>query len=334
MIKIIEKAKNEHILTKEEIVGLLKEVDSSLLLKAADDVRKKYVGDEIHLRALIEFSNICRSDCFYCGLRASNNKISRYRFTKDDILLCVASAVELGFKTVVLQSGEDLYFSADYLAEIISEIKKFDIAVTLGIGERTTNEYKKLKEAGADRFLLRIETTDKQLYEKLHPNMSYENRLRCLYDLKKLGFETGTGCLVGLPHQPLDSLADDILFFKELDADMVGIGPLIVHPDTPLKNCANGSFELSLKVMAITRLLLPDINIPATTAMETLHSNGRMIALQSGANVIMPNFTLASCQKKYEIYPNKNNESDLKQIYSKITSIGRTISTTKGFRLN
>ena len=220
---------------------------------------------------------------------------------------------------------------------LTKEIKKNDTAVTLSIGERSYQEYKILKDAGADRFLLRIETTDKELYRKLHPNMSFENRIRCLKDLKELGYETGTGCLVGLPDQTTNSLADDILFFKELDADMVGLGPLIPHKDTPLKDVKAEGFWLSLKVLAITRLLLPDINIPATTAMETLNPNGRMIALQSGANVVMPNITDPQYRQKYELYPGKAgiNEANAirgSQFEKQINSIGRTIGTNKGFR--
>lgn len=230
-----------------------------------------------------------------------------------------------------MQSGEDLTFRAEYLAEIISEIKKLNVAITLSIGERSYEEYKILKEAGADRFLLRIETTDKDLYQNMHPNADYENRKRCLYDLKKLGYETGTGCLVGLPGQTIETLADDILFFKDLDADMIGIGPLIPHPQTPLKDFTHGNFMLALKVMALTRLLLPDINIPATTAMETLNPKGRIIALQSGANVVMPNVTAEDVRSKYEIYPNKVGVN-YDELSENLKKIGRTVSKGMGFR--
>ncbi len=332
MNKIIEKAKFEHILSKDEIVQLLQ--DESInqeLFKAADSLRKEFVGDEVHLRALIEFSNFCHCNCLYCGIRAENLCVDRYRLSSDQIIQLARQAYDFGYKTVVLQSGEDLAYKVDEMAQIISEIKKLDLALTLSIGERNFEDYKILKEAGADRFLLRIETTDKDLYMKMHPNADFENRKICLFNLKKLGYETGTGCLIGLPGQSLESLADDILFFKELDADMIGIGPLIPHPQTPLKNAENGSFELALKVMAITRLLLPDINIPATTAMETLNPNGRIMALQSGANVIMPNITAEDIRCKYEIYPNKANVN-YKQLEAKLKQIGRQISSTKGYR--
>lgn len=332
MRKLVEKARIQHSLTKDEIVLLLNSDEiNDELFRAADEVRSEFVGNDVHLRALIEFSNYCRCNCKYCGIRSENSHIERYRLNKDKILEIAKGAVDFGYKTIVMQSGEDLTFNAEYLAEIISEIKKLNVAITLSIGERSYEEYKILKEAGADRFLLRIETTDKDLYQNMHPNADFENRKRCLYDLKKLGYETGTGCLVGLPGQTIETLADDILFFKNLDADMIGIGPLIPHPNTPLKNAEKGSFELALKVMALTRLLLPDINIPATTAMETLNPNGRMIALQSGANVVMPNVTCEDARGKYEIYPNKIGVN-YDEMAEKLSKIGRSISLNKGFR--
>lgn len=325
------------ISSKQDIIDILK--DNSInkeLFSYADKIRQQYVGDEVHLRGLIEFSNICKRTCKYCGLRCENRVLERYRIEPDDIILFAKKAVEMGYKTIVLQSGEDEYYSTDKMRKIISEIKKLDVALTLGVGEKSFEEYKAYKDAGADRYLLRIETTDKELYKQMHPNMSFENRVRCLEDLKTLGYEVGSGCLVGLPNQTIESLADDILFFKEIEADMIGVGPFISHPDTPLKDSDNGHFDLSLKVMAIVRILLKDINIPATTAMETLNPNGRIIALQSGANVVMPNVTTTEYRKKYEIYPNKicineNPEQCFGCISAKIKSIGRTISTEYGF---
>ncbi len=337
MLKIIEKAKIEHNLTKSEIIVLLSDNSiNDILYKAADSVRKEFVGDEVHLRGLIEFSNICKCSCKYCGLRKDNSKLERYRLSKEEIINFAKKASKYGYKTVVLQSGEDAYFSAEIIENIIKEIKKFDLAVTLSMGEKSFQEYKIYKNAGADRYLIRIETTDKNLYEQMHPNMSFENRLRCLDDLKKLNYEVGSGCLVGLPNQSIDSLADDILFFKKIDADMIGIGPFIPNPNTPLSEARGGSFELALKVMSITRLLMPTINIPATTAMETLNPNGRIIALQSGANVVMPNVTEGDYRRKYEIYPGKICVGDTPNqcwncIGAKIESIGRTISNNYGF---
>lgn len=324
-------------LNKNKIIEILNdESKNEWLFNLADKIRHENVGDQIHLRGLIEFSNICKCGCEYCGLRSFNKNIDRYRILKDEILKYAKSAVEMGYRTIVLQSGEDEFYTTEKMVEIIKAIKELDVALTLSIGERSFDDYKEFKKAGADRYLIRIETTDRNLYAKLHPNMSFDNRLRCLDNLKTLGYEVGTGCLVGLPNQSIDSLADDILFFKEIGADMVGVGPFIPHPDTPLKDAKNGDFYLALKVMALTRLLLNDINIPATTAMETLNPNGRILALQSGANVVMPNVTIAKYRKKYEIYPNKicvNENSDKCRncIEGKIKSIGRTISKDYGF---
>ena len=324
--------------TKKEIVDILKDdSQNEWLFSLADKVRRENVGDEVHLRGLIEFSNICHCFCKYCGLRCENKELDRYRILPDDIVKYAQKAVEMDYKTIVLQSGEDVFYSKEILCDIIKRIKEFDVALTLSIGERSFEDYKAFRDCGADRYLIRIETTDKDLYKKMHPNMDFDNRLRCLNDLKKLGYEVGTGCLVGLPEQTIESLADDILFFKEINADMVGIGPFIAHPHTPLKDMPNGDFTLALKVMALTRILLKNINIPATTAMETLNPNGRIIALQSGANVVMPNVTTTEYRAKYEIYPNKicineNPSQCFNCIGGKIRSIGRTISTDYGFR--
>jgi len=324
-------------LTKSEIIEILKDdLQNEQLFSEADKIRKKFVGDEVHLRGLIEFSNICKRTCKYCGLRAENKSISRYRITEDDIVFYAQKAAELGYKTIVLQSGEDEFYSRDIICNIIKKIKELNVALTLSIGERSFDDFKAFKDSGADRYLIRIETTDKELYKKMHPHMDFANRIKCLEYIKELGYEVGTGCLVGLPYQTIESLANDILFFKEINADMVGIGPFISHPDTPLNNAENGSFIQAVKVMAITRIMLPDINIPATTAMETLNPNGRIIALQSGANVVMPNVTSTEYRAKYEIYPNKIciNENPVQCrncIENKIKSIGRTIASDYGF---
>ena len=318
-------------LSKREIVDILKS-ESNEIFQTADEIRRQYVGDGIHLRGLIEFSNICKRNCLYCGLQCSNRSAERYRLSKNDILTLVQGGISQGYKTIVLQSGEDEFYSTNLLCDIISRIKDFGAAVTLSIGEKTFAEYKAYKEAGADRFLLRSETTDKDLYQKMHPRADFENRKRCLCDLKKLGYETGTGCLVGLPGQTMESLADDILFFKSLDADMVGIGPFIPHPQTPLAHEKNGDLDLAVKVMALTRVLLPDINIPATTAMESLRPDGRLLALQSGANVVMPNLTDELHKKMYEIYPNKAGTSRF-ELEEKLSEINRFIVNDNcGFR--
>lgn len=325
--------------SRNDIIEILKDdSNNDWLFSLADKTREEYVGDEVHLRGLIEFSNICKCQCKYCGLRCEDKFIDRYRISKENIISYAEHAVNMGYKTIVLQSGEDEYYNTDLMCEIIEGIKKLGVALTLSIGEKTYEEYKAFKEAGADRYLIRIETTDKTLYNQMHPNMDFDNRVRCLENLGRLGYEVGTGCLVGLPNQTIESLADDILFFKEINADMVGIGPFIPHPHTPLKDSVTGSFTLALKVMALTRILLKDINIPATTAMETLNPNGRIIALQSGANVVMPNVTTTEYRAKYEIYPNKiciNENPDKCKgcISAKIQSIGRSVSTSFGFRV-
>lgn len=327
-------------LTREKIIDILKDdSQNEHLFSLADKTRKEYVGDEVHLRGLIEFSNICKRTCKYCGLRCENKGLERYRISPEDIVLYAKKAVDLGYKTIVLQSGEDEFYSRDIMCGIIKEIKSLDVALTLSIGEKSYEDYEAYRKAGADRYLLRIETTDRELYSQMHPNMDFDNRMRCLNDIKSLGYEVGTGCLVGLPNQTVESLADDILFFKKLGADMVGIGPFISHPQTPLSDAPNGNFTLALKVMALVRILLKNINIPATTAMETLNPNGRIIALQSGANVVMPNVTTTEYRAKYEIYPGKiciNEEPSQCRgcIEGKIKSIGRFVSESQGFRKN
>lgn len=323
-------------LSKNEIVRLLAdEQNEPALLKRADRIRKKYVGDAIHLRGLIEFSNICRNNCLYCGIRRGNGKVARYRMEEDELIETARRAAALGFKTVVMQSGEDMYYTQEKMCRIIEAIKKFDVAVTLSIGERSYGDYKAFREAGADRYLMRIETTDKDLYHRLDPGMSWQHRYECLLMIKELGYELGSGIMVGLPGQSLESIAADLMFLRRLGVDMAGIGPFIPHPETPLAGEPGGSLHLALRTMAIMRLLLPDINIPATTAMESLHPDGRMMALQGGANVVMPNVTEGEYRKLYELYPGKICVNDTPVhcrscISRKILSIGRTIGTGYG----
>lgn len=338
VLDIIKKAESTHSLTKEEIVELLtcNECDQELFM-AADRVRSQFVGDQVHLRGLIEFSNICQQNCCYCGLRRDNAKVKRYKLLPNVIIELAKKAKDYDYKTVVLQSGESQSYTVAEMEHIIRSIKELGLAITLSLGEKSKEEYQKYREAGADRYLLRIETTDEKVYENLHPGMSLTNRMRCLVDLKNLGYEVGTGCLVGLPNQTMESLAGDVLFFKSLDADMIGLGPFIPNEDTPLAQEAGGTFTLSIKVMAITRLLLPDANIPATTAMETLNKNGRMIALQSGANVVMPNVTEGEYRELYMLYPGKICVNDTPKhcrgcITGKIQGIGRQVSTEYGYR--
>lgn len=335
---LIKKAETMHTLSKEEIVALFNDTQQEEeFFAAADRVRRTYVGDEVHLRGLIEFSNICKQNCLYCGLRRDNKNIKRYRLEPDVIVDFAVKAKSYGYRTVVLQSGEDEWFDVATMTYIIKQIKELDLAITLSVGEKPREVYQAYREAGADRYLLRIETTDKELYKKLDPGMDWDNRARCLNDLKELGFELGSGSMVGLPGQTVESLADDILFFKEIDADMIGIGPFIPNPDTPLAAESGGTFALSTKVMAMTRLLLPDINIPATTAMESLHPQGRVLALQRGANVVMPNVTEGEYRQLYLLYPGKICINDTPAhcrvcITGKIQGIGRRISETHGYR--
>ncbi len=338
MHPLIEKALTNHHLEKNELVELLYNDNTNQeLFAAADETRRQYVGDGVHLRGLIEFSNFCRNNCCYCGLRRDNKNIERYRIDEDTIfMLAEHAARNLGLKTVVLQSGEDMYFDREKLCSVIRRIKTLGVALTLSIGEKSLEDYQAYKKAGADRFLLRIETTDKQLYLDNDPGMSFENRVECIKNLGRAGLEIGTGVLVGLPGQTIDSYADDILFFKEVNADMIGIGPFIPHPDTPLKDAAGGTLDMALKVMALTRLLLPDINIPATTAMETLTPNGQAKALKAGANVIMPNITLTQYRRHYELYPGKSTtgytpDESLKAVKDKISALGRFVAEGPGF---
>lgn len=324
------------MLDKPEILHLLAdEENQNKLFARANAVRHDFVGDEIHLRALIEFSNICRNNCLYCGIRKDNKLLKRYRMTPDQIVETAKRAVDMGFQTVVLQSGEDMWFNAQRLSAIISEIKKLNVVVTLSIGERSFEEYEAFREAGADRYLMRIETTDQDLYHRLDPGMNWQQRYECLLMIKELGYEVGSGIMVGLPNQTLESIADDLLFLKALPVDMAGIGPFIPHPDTPLAKEKGGTLSLALRTMAIMRLLLPDINIPATTAMETLAPDGRVLALQAGANVVMPNVNTAEYKKLYMLYPNKicvheDPTHCLGCLGLKIQSIGRKIGQGKG----
>ena len=287
---------------KREIVRLLSnKANQQELFRRADAVRKENVGDEVHLRGLIEFSNICRNNCLYCGIRRGNTHVCRYRMDEAELVETAHKAADMGFKTIVMQSGEDMYYTKDRLCRIIAAIKKFDVAITLSIGERTYTEYKAFREAGADRYLMRIETTNKELYHRLDPQMSWQH----------------------------------LLFLRDLPVDMAGIGPFIPHPQTPLAHEKGGTLDLALRTMAVMRLLLPDINIPATTAMESLHPNGRIMALQAGANVVMPNVTEGEYRRLYELYPGKICVNDTPVhcrscIGLKIMSIGRTVGTGYG----
>lgn len=275
------------------------------IFKIADEIRKKYVGMEVHLRAIIEFSNICTQNCLYCGLRAENINLKRYRMTIDEIIERAKLIANLGIKTIVLQSGEDPYYTTEIISHIITEIKKFDVAITLSIGNRDFKEYRIWKELGADRYLMRHETASPDLYERLHPGDSFENRKAHLYELKYLGYEIGAGFMVGLPDQTVYDLASDLAFLKEIDADMIGIGPFIPNSDTPLKNAKGGDLQTTLMMIALTRIVLPTANIPATTALGSINPLGRQYCLKYGGNVIMPNLTPNPYRPNYSLYPGK-----------------------------
>ena len=324
--RLIEKAENEHSLCEEDLAELLtSSAAEEPLAAAADRVRRKYVGDGVHLRGLIEFTNICRRSCFYCGLRRENERAERYRLRPQEIVRLAQNARGYGYRTVVLQGGEDGYWHVERPAPILREIRALGLVITLS------------KEAGASRFLLRIETTDRELYERLDPGMSWEVRRACLDSLRALGYEVGTGSLVGLPGQSVESLARDILFFQEIDADMVGIGPFIPNGDTPLGEAAAGDIHLTRRMVSLLRLLLPEANIPATTAMETLERGARSLILRSGANVVMPNVTEGDFRRKYALYPGKACVKDTPEhcracLGAQLSVIGRFVAEDAGFR--
>ncbi len=287
------------------------EYDESInqdLIKVADAVRREYYGDKVYLRGLIEFTNYCKNDCYYCGIRCGNRKANRYRLSKEEILMACKEGYELGYRTFVLQGGEDGYYTDEIICDIVSSIrsKYEDCAITLSIGERSKSSYKAYFDAGANRYLLRHETADKAHYEKLHPDvMSLDNRKRCLYDLKEIGYQVGSGFMVGSPYQTTECLVEDIRFLQDLEPDMIGIGPFISHKDTPFKDCENGSARLTLRMISILRLLFPYVLLPSTTALGTISPTGRELGLQAGANVVMPNLTPVRYRQQYELYDNK-----------------------------
>ncbi len=337
--KLLLKAEIGKDLTREDIISLLRAPASHSvdIFAVADRVRRQQMGDEIFLRGIIEFSNYCERNCLYCGLRKSNDKLSRYRMSEDEIIATAKQIKKTGVPTVVLQSGEDSFYSQDIVCRMIERIRKeTDLIITLSIGERDLDDYKAFQQAGANRYLLKHETASLELYKYLRPGCKWDNRMQCLRRLKQLGFETGTGNMVGLPGQTPEILADDLLVMKLLDADMLGIGPFIAHPDTPLAGIGNDDLELTLRVLAVARLLTRNTNIPATTALATLHPQGRILALQSGANVVMPDFTPDIYKSRYDIYPGRKDVGPAVDIISRLEkdfqSIGRTLQYSVGSR--
>lgn len=278
------------------------------LFSAADEIRRSVYGTDVFLRGLIEFTSYCKNNCYYCGLRRDNRNTERYRLSERDILRCCKEGYSLGYRTFVLQGGEDMYFTDDMICSIVYRIKCEypDCAVTLSIGERSKQSYRAFFDAGADRYLLRHETADPCHYRKLHPpEMSLQNRKACLFALKEIGYQVGSGFMVGSPFQTADELICDLRFLQELDPDMIGIGTFITHKDTPFAAMENGSLELALRLIAVMRLLFPHALIPATTALGTIHPQGREMALKAGANVVMPNLSPVSVREKYSLYDNK-----------------------------
>jgi len=325
----------------EDLVVLLQAEgkEEELLYLTADQVRERQVGDEIHLRGIIEFSNHCRNDCKYCGLRRGNGLLPRYRLSTEMVLEAAKRAEEMGLRTIVLQSGEDVSYSAEQIAEMIEEIKRrADVAITLSVGERCKEEYRTMKEAGADRFLLKFETSDPNLFSSLRPRTRLQDRLNCLEWLRETGFQVGSGNIVGLPGQDLKVLADDILLLRDLEVEMAGIGPFVPHPHTPLGGHPAGSVGTTLKVLAVARLVAPEAHLPATTALATLSAKAQERALRSGANVIMPSLTPKGYREYYQIYPGKIHlgaepEAVKQAIVSMAHSLGRKVSADYGHSL-
>lgn len=328
-------------LDREEIIELLN-IDEpeamSRLFRRADEVRQARVGPEIFLRGIIEFSNYCDRSCLYCGLRRENRLLPRYRMEKEEILAAAREIKRHRIPTLVLQSGEDPFFTGPEIAQLVEAVKKdTGMIITLSVGERSFRDYRDFRSAGADRYLLKHETADEKLYRQLRPGKHLSERLECLSRLGELGFEVGTGNMIGLPGQTVETLAEDLLLMKRLDADMLGIGPFIAHPDTPLHDAANGDLDMTMKTIAVARLLTGTTNIPATTATEVINQGGRLRALACGANVVMPNFTPPGCKKRYAIYPGKTataaGDVTLSELRDSLEAIGRTIYFNSGFRV-
>lgn len=316
--------------TRKEIISLLELEDRQgfeLLLSRAQDIRKQYFGNEIYLRGIIEFSNYCEQNCLYCGLRVRNRNLQRYRMDKSLILKTAGLIKTSGIKTIVLQSGEDYSYSCEFISHIIREIKAgTDSAVTLSLGERKFDEYEAWKEAGADRYLLKHETANPKLYSIYHQHQLLNERLKHLKFLKSIGFQTGSGNLIGLPHQSVEDFADDILLCKKLNVDMASFSPFIPSPETPYRSKKAPEFSMVLKVMAVARIVLRDVHIPATTALASMHNDGRRMGLLAGANVIMPNFTPPAFSSKYRIYPNKKNDCDIFTTLDELNNITESLN--------
>ena len=341
VILLAEKLYKNHSLTVREYEKLISERTSEsaqYLTEKADEVRKRVYGNQVFVRGLIEISNICKNDCYYCGIRGGNVNCERYRLTPEEILLCCKEGYELGFRTFVLQGGEDGFFTDEVLCDLIKEIKNLfpECAVTLSLGERSRESYEKLYVSGADRYLLRHETADEWLYEKLHPeNMSLKNRMECLKNLKEIGFQTGCGFMVGAPYQTAEHIAKDLKFIEEFKPDMCGIGPFVPHKDTIFKSHRHGSAELTCYLLSVIRLIHPNVLLPATTALGTIDPIGREKGILAGANVVMPNLSPEQVRKKYDLYDNKvssgaESAMQRKNLENRMEKIGFRVVTARG----
>lgn len=340
-LQIIDRLQGGKNISLQELDVLLKTEDGKLIEELSSRARKTAhltYGNKIYIRGLIEFTNYCRNDCYYCGIRKSNGQAQRYRLTQEEILSCCGEGYELGFRTFVLQGGEDPYFTDEKICALVSEIKKRypDCAITLSIGEKSKESYKAYFDAGADRYLLRHETADAAHYGKLHPaELSWENRRRCLLDLKEIGFQTGCGFMVGSPQQTVETLHKDLMFIRELQPQMVGIGPFIPQKDTPFSGETAGTLEMTLRLLSIIRLLHPTVLLPATTALGTIHPKGREKGILAGANVVMPNLSPVSVREKYKLYDNKICTGDEAAecrfcMQRRMESIGYEVVTDRG----
>ena len=338
---LIDRLAHEHSLETEEYKRLIElkspEVTEYLREKAVS-ARKSVYGNKVFIRGLIEIGNVCKNDCYYCGIRKSNKNCDRYRLSADEIVECCLEGYSLGFRTFVMQGGEDAYFSDEFLCDVIHRIKRScnGCAVTLSLGERSNESYQRLFDSGADRYLLRHETATKEHYKKLHPDsMSFSNRMDCLDTLKNIGYQVGCGFMVGSPFQTVSDIARDLKFIEEFSPDMCGIGPFIPHKETDFRDYPSGSAELTCYLLSIIRLIKPNILLPATTALGTVNSDGRENGIKSGANVIMPNLSPKSARKKYMLYDNKLSDGDesaqnLENLKKKMLNIGYEIVTDRG----
>ncbi|MBR6471444.1 MAG: [Victivallales bacterium] len=306
---IVQQLRETRTLPDAELFALLESpAYDAELFAAADAVRREHYGDAVFLRGLIEFTNHCRNNCYYCGIRRDNLKVPRYRLTHEDILSCAKEGYTLGYRTFVLQGGEDPYYTDERVCALVADLHaRFpDCAITLSIGEKPRASYQAFFDAGARRYLLRHETASEAHYAKLHPaELSLANRKRCLWDLKGIGYQVGAGFMVGSPYQTTRELIADLRFLQELQPDMIGIGPFIHHADTPFRDFPNGTLELTLRLLAVLRLMFPYVLLPSTTALGTIHPQGRELGLKAGANVVMPNLSPVAVRAKYKLYDNK-----------------------------